>query len=51
MKFSWSPKGLLGAALNDAKFKLGGQVSHAWTLFPSIDQGVDVILDARDQRR
>ena len=25
-KFSWSPRGVLGAALNGAKFKLGGEV-------------------------
>lgn len=25
-KFSWSPRGVLGAALNDARFKLGGAV-------------------------
>jgi alpha-aminoadipic semialdehyde synthase len=26
MKFSWSPKGLLSAALNSARFKLAGRV-------------------------
>lgn len=26
MKFSWSPRGLLSAALNDARFKLDGKV-------------------------
>ena len=26
-KFSWSPRGVLSAALNDARFKLGGEVS------------------------
>lgn len=26
-KFSWSPRGVLGAALNGAKFKLSGKVS------------------------
>lgn len=25
-KFSWSPRGVLGAALNGAQFKLGGEV-------------------------
>lgn len=28
MKFSWSPRGLLSAALNDARFKLNGQVKN-----------------------
>jgi alpha-aminoadipic semialdehyde synthase len=27
MKFSWSPRGLLSAALNDARFKLNSKVS------------------------
>jgi len=27
-KFSWSPKAVLTAAQNDAKFKLGGEVSE-----------------------
>lgn len=27
-KFSWSPRGVLSAALNGARFKLGGQVRH-----------------------
>ena len=27
-KFSWSPRGVLGAALNGARYKLGGAVSR-----------------------
>lgn len=27
-KFSWSPRGVLSAALNEARFKLGGEVSE-----------------------
>ena len=27
-KFSWSPRGVLSAALNGAKFKLGGKASY-----------------------
>ena len=29
-KFSWSPRGVLGAALNGARFKLAGEVRQAW---------------------
>ena len=31
-KFSWSPRGVLGAALNGARFKLGGKVSESLLL-------------------
>lgn len=32
-KFSWSPRGVLSAALNGAKFKLGGKVNAMITLY------------------
>ena len=30
-KFSWSPRGVLNAALNGARFKLNGEVCAPWT--------------------
>ena len=32
-KFSWSPKGVLSAALNGASFRLNGEVREFFTLF------------------
>lgn len=44
-KFSWSPKAVLTAAQNDAKFKLGGEVSHRF-----IVRGIELTPDADDPR-